>query len=43
MILATYDIGFIDTDFTVDRNTRVKLGEYRGIWMYIWLGYSRTV
>lgn len=41
MEIGTYDIGFIDTDFNLNRNTNVALGEYRGIWMYIWVGYSR--
>lgn len=41
MEIGTYDIGFIDTDFNLNRNTNIALGEYRGIWMYIWVGYSR--
>jgi hypothetical protein len=41
MIFGTYDIGYIDSEFEVDRKKEVELGEYRGIWMYIWVGYSR--
>lgn len=42
MVFGTYDIGYIDTDFEVSRETEVELGEYRGLWMYIWVGYSRN-
>lgn len=40
MHFATYTIGSIDKDSNPNLNTKIEIGEYLGIWNYVYFGYS---
>ena len=43
MHFATYSIGTIDKDSNPNLNTKIAVGEYLGIWNYVYFGYSAKV
>jgi len=42
MHFSTYTIGTIDKDSNPNLSTKIVVGEYLGIWNYVYFGYSAS-